>query len=345
MSRETSEWLNQNTLIGFTDKRGHAWHYRASDQGDEPNHYPDAIPVADVKRRLFGWSFTAEPVYVRFNGEFIAVPNTLAQVRDDNGFVAGIHSDNYVGHGYGQFLVSKVENILDDTLSIGSAGLLMGGAVGWVSVEVPENITTPEGVAFRPNLLAVTSFNGKYATTYKPIVTCVVCDNTLSAGLSESGEVFKAKHTKNSGFKISAARDALGIVHTIADDFTAEVKQLCETTVTDKQWASFLDAYDLTSTVNHTTGEDKVRRALTMAENARGEFTRLYRYDQRCAPWSGTAFGVLQTANTYAQHYGIVRNAAGGHAERNMLNAIGGKVDELDAGTLDTLNKVLVASN
>jgi hypothetical protein len=44
MSTETMQWLNQNTLIGYSDQRGHAWHYRASDQGDEPNHYPVPVP-------------------------------------------------------------------------------------------------------------------------------------------------------------------------------------------------------------------------------------------------------------------------------------------------------------
>ena len=56
MSQETFSWLNRNVLVGFTDKRGDAWHYRASDQGDEPNHYTGAIPVADVERRLFHWT-------------------------------------------------------------------------------------------------------------------------------------------------------------------------------------------------------------------------------------------------------------------------------------------------
>ncbi len=55
MSHETASWLNTMTLIGFTERRGHAWHYRAERQGGEPNHYPDAIPVEDVRRRLFGW--------------------------------------------------------------------------------------------------------------------------------------------------------------------------------------------------------------------------------------------------------------------------------------------------
>lgn len=58
MSKETLEYLNANTLVGFTAKRGQAWHYREEMQGDEPNHYTGAIPVEDVRRRLFGW----EPV-------------------------------------------------------------------------------------------------------------------------------------------------------------------------------------------------------------------------------------------------------------------------------------------
>src|SRR5664279_6011088 len=64
MSKESLEWLNRNTLIGFTDKRSKAWHYRASEQGSEPNHYPGAIPVADVKRRLFSWQALQLPISI-----------------------------------------------------------------------------------------------------------------------------------------------------------------------------------------------------------------------------------------------------------------------------------------
>lgn len=50
MSRETIHHLNTQVLVGFTDQRGTAWHYRRDEQGDEPNHYPAAIPVEDVRR-------------------------------------------------------------------------------------------------------------------------------------------------------------------------------------------------------------------------------------------------------------------------------------------------------
>ena len=38
MTRETLQHLNTNTLIGHTDQRGTAWHYRAEEQGAESNH-------------------------------------------------------------------------------------------------------------------------------------------------------------------------------------------------------------------------------------------------------------------------------------------------------------------
>jgi len=47
MSKESLTWLNTNTLIGCTSKRGHAWHWRAQEQGAASNHYPGPIPRLD----------------------------------------------------------------------------------------------------------------------------------------------------------------------------------------------------------------------------------------------------------------------------------------------------------
>lgn len=337
MSKETMTWLNTNTLIGFTDKRGHAWHYRADVQGAEPNHYPDAIPVNDVIRRLFFWDAVKGSALVTFkDGDDLAIVQDTKRFpvgRADTGDIFGYFADGYEPHQYRQWLVEKVEAILDDNLAIGSAGLLRNGAQAWVSVEVPENITTPEGVEFRPNLVACTSFDGSLSTTYKRIVTAVVCDNTLAAGLSEQGQQIKIRHSRNSGKRLSELRDALAIVHTIADDFAAEVKALCEIDVSDKAWRAFLDA--------HVPIEGKEKAALTNARNKRGELSRLWNHDQRVSPWRGTAFGVVQAVNTYTHHVQTVRNVS--RAERNMANALLGTTDKLDQDTVRTLDKVLTS--
>src|SRR5664280_1495356 len=113
-----------------------------------------------------------------------------------------------------RWLLKTVANILDDTLSISSAGLLRKGAIAWVEVSVPDSITTPEGVTFRPNLLATTSFDGSISTTFKRTVTDTVCDNTRELALAETGQQYKIKHSRYSGMRIAEAREALSMIHT-----------------------------------------------------------------------------------------------------------------------------------
>jgi len=350
MSQETSTWLNTNTLIGFTAVRGNAWHYRASAQGAESNHYTGAIPVADVHRRLFHWTHAEADVSATYlgAGEFhtLTAPDRKAIVRpagtfgpNDQGEILGLFKSGFQVHPFGEWLVENVATILDDGLSIGSAGLLKGGAVAWVQCEMPETISTPEGVEFRPFLTAATAVDGSLSSTYQTGAQVVVCDNTLAAALGErGGQRVKIKHSRNSLGRIGEVREALGIVYEAADTFAASVKALCETTVTDRQWAAFLDAH----APMPAEGAAKTTRAKTLAEDKRAELTRLWNHDLRVAPWTGTAFGVVQAVNTYTHHIQTVRGAT--RADRNALNTVQGKWQALDVDTLGTLTRVMATS-
>jgi phage/plasmid-like protein (TIGR03299 family) len=351
MSRETLEHLNINTLIGNTDNRGTAWHYRAEHQGDQSNHYPGPIPVVDVEGRLFDWQGVSRRVAVEVPTDattmtqiddegvpmhWSVIEDRQAICRSDTHAVMGIFALGYSMHQYREWLLTTVADILDDDLSVSSAGLLRGGAVAWVEVSVPESITTPEGVVFRPNLLATTSFDGSIATTFKRTITDVVCDNTREAALAETGQTYKIKHSRHSHAQLAPAREALVVVHTLADDFAREVAGLCATTVTEQQWGRFLDAY--VSRVDKG-GLPLKGRALTLADKKRDALQRLYRHDVRVSPWAGSAHGVVQAINTFEHHESTIRGAA--RAERNMLRAITGDFGRLDRTTLSTLNRVL----
>ena len=156
----------------------------------------------------------------------------------------GIFAPGYAMHQYREWLLTTVANILDDDLSISSAGLLRGGAVAWVEVSVPgvDHHTRGCGVPAQPagHHLAST---GRIATTFKRTVTDVVCDNTREAALAEHGQTYKVKHSRHSHAQLAPAREALAMVHTLADDFAREVAELCAITVTDQQWSRFLDAH------------------------------------------------------------------------------------------------------
>lgn len=337
MSQETLDWLNQNTLIGFTSKRGEAWHYRASDQGDEPNHYVGAIPVEDVRRRLFHWT----PVEGTFETTvtIAGLPVTLTDpdrksiVRPDTLDILGSFKSGYKVHGYDQWLVQNVENIIDTSegdLHIGSAGLLRKGAVAWVQFELEENREVAD-VAFRPFLTAATSLDGSLSTTYKTGAQVVVCDNTLSAALNGEGSAFKVKHSRNSLGRISEVRDALGIIYDLADDLAAEIEHLTDERVSESTWTRFVD--ELTKTPDSAS-----LRSRNMAQSKRDILQSLWTGDPRVSPWRNTKYGVVAAVNTYEHHFATVRNAH--RAERNMLNVVTGQVDKSDLDTLAVLARV-----
>jgi phage/plasmid-like protein (TIGR03299 family) len=331
MSRETMEWLNTQTLIGFTDQRGKAWHYRENEQGAEPNHYPGAIPQDDVLRRLFDFEVVEQPIYLANfadDAEVTMIPGRKAMVTSDTNEVLGIFKDGYQGHSYREWLLENVSAILDDDLKIGSAGLLRNRGQAWVSVEMEDNFTTPEGVEFRPYLLASTSFDGSAATSYGRKVTLVVCDNTREVALAEQGQSFKLRHSKYSHLKLNDARKALEIVHGMADDFAAEVAALTSYKVEDAHFKRIMDAL-----VPLPKDEG---RGLTVATKKRDEIITLYRKDERVTPWTGTAFGVAQAFNTHAQHVAQVRKGTP-RVIRNMENVVKGKFAQSDAQVLEAI--------
>jgi phage/plasmid-like protein (TIGR03299 family) len=332
MSQETMEWLNLYTLIGYTDKRGNAWHYRRELQGVESNHYSGPVPVDDVLRRLFNFEYAEAEMLYRFNGELRPADGRKLIVRSDNGMALGAFKSGYQIHQPDEWLLENVATILDDELGIGSAGLLRNGAIQWVSVEVPDNIITPEGVEFRPNLLATGSCDGSITTTYKRIRTEVVCDNTREMALGEKGQAFKVKHTKNSGLKIIDAREALAVVHEMGDEFAAEIAALTAQKVSDLQFEALL-------TKMVPINDEMGKRGLTLGQKKREELMALWKNDHRVAPWTGTAYGVSQAFNTWGQHFRTVRKGAP-RSVRNMENIIVGKTGDEDRNVLEVLASV-----
>ena len=119
MSSETSTWLNSNTLIGFTTKRGHAWHWRAQEQGEQSNHYTRAIPLTDVQDRLFHWRAQSRQVAVEVGCDPADMTHLDVTARPQGGLsstvgmpiaadlteaVLGIFGHGYARHQYQEWL-------------------------------------------------------------------------------------------------------------------------------------------------------------------------------------------------------------------------------------------------
>lgn len=338
MSAESFEWLNQNILVGFTESRGNAWHYRASSQGEETNHYIGAIPVDDVLRRLFFWEAEEAEILIRTkNGNEVVDKERKAIVRsDDPSTVFNVFKSSYQVHQYKQWLLDTVANIIDDNdLAIGGAGLLRNGGKAYVQVELPETITTPSGFDIRPHLLACTSHDGTLSSTFQLVSTIVVCDNTLAGALGENTAKHKVRHSKHSIGKLQSVRDALGLIHEYTDDLMAQLESLSTQQVTDNEFQAIIERL-----VPLSTDVDMRPQVKARAENKQELLRHLYKNDPMVSPWKGTALGVLQCWNTYQHHYA---GSDSSRVERNMLNGINGKTGDQDRVVLDAIKNLVFA--
>lgn len=351
MTSETQGWLETRIKVGFAEIRGNAWWY----QGDEFSHFPGAVPE-DVARQALTVPIGVFPVYAGTGQDDVGnhrIPKRRAIMNTETDEVFYIGSDIYEIHDYPETLLDKTETIVDGKLAIASVGTLQGGARAFIQYEAPETREVAgTGEKYRPFLVVTTGLDGQSATTWKYGFTRVVCDNTLDMLMAEQArayvEVHKGGKNRDKGdFSVQAARQALDLMDTVSEEFEAGIRQLIATDVSDKQWADFLSAYapikpadeEAAASNDKTNAVKGAKSRITRAETVREDLTKLWKHDLRVAPWTGTAWGVLQSANTLNQHYRTVKE--GTHrAERNMLNFFDGKTAQEDNTTVEIMRTV-----
>jgi phage/plasmid-like protein (TIGR03299 family) len=115
-----------------------------------------------------------------------------------------------------------------------TAGTLYGGKRFWALADMGEDtiVLDPQDKV-KGRLLMATSCDGSMATTLKFIKECVVCQNTLSAGLAENGHQVRVLHSTK--FDPKKVNEKLGIQ--MREDFEKSMilfRQLAETDMTEE---------------------------------------------------------------------------------------------------------------
>lgn len=338
MTQETMSDLRKNILFGMCAERNRkAWHYDPNDADSVANHIDGPLTRELIEDRLFNFTIDEQPIYFldQESGVFQLIEGRKAMVTSDTQETLGVFKAGYQGHDYRRTLLDTLDHLVGEGVGYGTAGLLKNRAQAFVQLELPENFDTNNGVRFRPNLGAVTSFDGSLATTIKRGYTVWQCDNTLAWGLREDGEQYKVKHSKYSKFKLANAREALDLIAISAQEIEVEINNLCAWEVTDKQFSDFLA--QLSPIPEIKEGENTRGRTLAISK---AEVVReLYETDHRAAPWRGTAFGVQQAVSTYNQHESQIRGTSDRDVRR-FENFFSGKTEALDNNVLDMLAQV-----
>lgn len=103
-------------------------------------------------------------------------------------------------------------------------GSLHGGATIWGLAHNNKGITLPGNDLVRPYLLSTTSYDSSRSRTWKFIMTRVVCDNTLTIGMGESGGIVKIRNT--SVHNADEVRQRLGLIDDMSAAFELQAQRL-----------------------------------------------------------------------------------------------------------------------
>jgi len=334
MSKETIEWLNANTLIGYTDEHGNAWHF----DGASDNQFTGAVPI-DRVASLFEWQ--AELVDVCYpdenEGDFILIPGYNAVIHGESKQVLNMVGSRYEIHQYNDWLLENIQSILDVSagdLTIGSAGLLKGGGQAWLQVRPPESVTIG-GDEMVPWILATTSHDGSLATQYKGQRQRTVCDNTLAIALGENTAEFKVKHMRGSSTRLGEARQALDIIYTAQDEFDQQIEQMMNTPFSEDQFRDLNNGlYPLVQPDIDVDGKVTNQRAINQRSQTVADLIHLWNTDERVTPFKNTQWGAMQAHNTWF-HWNRTHGTSGGDETlmkaRQMKSTIDGSTAAYDA--------------
>lgn len=349
MGYHNGVYYNHKCKKGNVAKTGHAWWYdQTLEDPNNPSHYDGFIPLS-VLREAFGWSAEESVSLVAkfvIDGQEYEVPITRFKAlgRSDwivNGIpdseqagadkILDVPNIDYGVHDPKEVFISNVATLFDggDNIGCESFGELKWGRRLFASFSVPDHLLNDEsGLAFRPILTVVTSYDRTLATKYVRTFGIPVCDNTVNYELARAGEKdghFVLRHSKNSAGKLMEAKRVLGLLNESADEMNAWLDEQVKVDVSEADFVKWLDEMipvpELTKSVVTVSiqGEQKQIEKVstnrqTVALNKRDKLIEMWDRDPRVAPWKNTRLGIFQLWNTYQHHETSVKatSAMGG---------------------------------
>jgi len=348
-SRETMEWLRNNIAVGFTGDRGPAWWANGAVTKDgtwstipDGSHFEGPVPI-EVVHKILDVKLVKGSVRISYVGEDGKIHTTMDErtqpiINARTGQVFGYPKDGYQIHPYLETLHGFMMQILDDSsVGVGSVGLLRKGGQAFIQVVLPRTFEVA-GYGYQPYCMAVTSADQSRSTGFYTGALAGVCDNTVNSAIMGALTAFKIRHSTNSAGKVAVAREKLGIqLQQAGEEMGETIEALLNIEVTDEELTKWLDE----AGYEQNEFNDKFKtggQGYTSSKAIRDGFERMWREDDKVAPWRNTAFGVLQLDNTYRTWNKAVKNAS--RMERNYANLASGRQADEDVRALNALAKV-----
>lgn len=293
---------------------------------------PDYPTPEEARQLAHPWEPVTEPVfqrvpYITDDGipaeRFEEIPGQQAVVRSDTSEVLGVTTDSYtpVLNAEMYEIAEALESTARGSLpvKIETAGSLKGGRKVWLLLRLEEPVPTPgdpDGATI-PYYALQNAHDGSAAFRGQATMTRIVCDNTASLADFEStrnGTSFAFRHTVSVTERIEEAKLSLagwreGLAH-----WSEMVDQMTKVKITKDQRSAFVETFIPLP----VTTELISPRVETNVRNARAELVDIFNGPTQ-THIAGTAYGLVQGAVEWSQHYRRTRGASVRQRSENLF--------------------------
>ena len=226
--------LNFNEQTGkysFYSLREKAWHSYGQISDKELN-----------SREVLIQSQLAFPVgllpstYILPSGEKIISDNNYATFREDTKQILGegLSKDYHIVQNADAFTffdsIVKGEGIIYET-----AGALGKGERIFITAKLPKYIKVGSDDLIEQYLFLTSSHDGKESITVAFTPIRIVCNNTLTAALSNCSNVVRIRHTANAEQQLKEAHKVMGMVNTLSPLMEQAFNHWSKVKITDQQ--------------------------------------------------------------------------------------------------------------
>jgi len=165
------------------------------------------------------WEVGLRPVYSPVAHEtglitYQAIPGKKSVVRNNDQKALGVVGNKYMPL-QNREAFSFFDAVVGEKLAMyHTVGSLFGGRKIWLLAKVPREFFVKglEQEKIDEYMLLQNSHDGSSAVKILLTSVRVVCNNTLTQAISDGSGMYKLRHTSSIGDKVSAVRDAMGIV-------------------------------------------------------------------------------------------------------------------------------------
>ena len=260
------EIVNGVAQMAYRESQGLPWHGLGTPVGD------DMSPEQMMKAAGLDWEVEKVNTFINYNGEQVET-GQQALVRSSDGKIL-----TQVGPGWNPVQNADAFEFFTDFVSNGdmvmdTAGSLKEGRLVWALADVRDGFSLFNGDEVKGYLLFSNPHVYGKSIDIKFVMERVVCNNTLSVALNESGQpAVRVNH--RSIFDADKVKEILGLSHNKVERFKEAAEFLGSKNYNEEMLKRFMAKVFGTSTREDRDLSRTAERALEVVENQPGDHFR-----------------------------------------------------------------------